>query len=78
MRAEKKQVTSKALLAALALLTIVHTIEGGQAGKSPVKVFILAGQSNMEGQGKIKIDTKRNRKREFGIFSQRPRNGRAI
>lgn len=60
MRVKKKQVTSKALLAALVLLTIVHTIEGGQAGKSPVKVFILAGQSNMEGQGKIKIDAKRN------------------
>jgi len=25
-------------------------------GKGPVKVFILAGQSNMEGQGKIKMD----------------------
>ncbi|MEI7900604.1 MAG: sialate O-acetylesterase [bacterium] len=30
----------------------------GQAGKSPVKVFILAGQSNMEGQGAVKITPK--------------------
>jgi len=30
----------------------------GQAGKSPVKVFILAGQSNMEGQGIINGDKK--------------------
>jgi alpha-galactosidase len=27
-----------------------------QGGKSPIKVFILAGQSNMEGQGKIEGD----------------------
>jgi len=29
-----------------------------QAGKSPVKVFILAGQSNMEGQGVVDLDGK--------------------
>jgi len=29
-----------------------------QAGKSPVKVFILAGQSNMEGQGVADLDGK--------------------
>ena len=33
---------------------------GGQAGKSPVKVFILAGQSNMEGQGVIAAGLNRN------------------
>ncbi len=27
-----------------------------QAGKSPIKVFILAGQSNMEGQGVVSMD----------------------
>jgi alpha-galactosidase len=31
-----------------------------QGGEKPVKVFILAGQSNMEGQGFIKADPKRN------------------
>ncbi len=29
-----------------------------QAGKSPLKVFILAGQSNMEGQGVVDLDGK--------------------
>lgn len=28
--------------------------------KSPLKVFILAGQSNMEGQGKVAMNSKRN------------------
>ena len=31
-----------------------------RAAEKPVKVFILAGQSNMEGQGFIKADPKRN------------------
>jgi len=31
-----------------------------QPGKSPVKVFILAGQSNMEGHGKVEGDPNRN------------------
>ncbi|OHB82415.1 MAG: hypothetical protein A2Z38_01165 [Planctomycetes bacterium RBG_19FT_COMBO_48_8] len=30
-----------------------------QAGKSPIKVFILAGQSNMEGQGVVSMDHRR-------------------
>jgi formylglycine-generating enzyme required for sulfatase activity len=34
-------------------VTILGQAWGAQAGKSPVKVFILAGQSNMEGQGAI-------------------------
>lgn len=33
-----------------------HATEAGQAGKSPVKVFVLAGQSNMEGQGVVDMD----------------------
>ncbi len=31
-----------------------------EKGKSPVKVFVLAGQSNMEGHGIIAADPKRN------------------
>ena len=31
-----------------------------KVGKSPLKVFILAGQSNMEGQGVIKMNPQRN------------------
>jgi len=60
MRVEKKLITSKALLVAFVVLTLVRAVGAGQAGKSPVKVFILAGQSNMEGQGKIKMDVRRN------------------
>jgi len=44
----------KRLLALGVGLGFVASAFAGQAGKSPVKVFILAGQSNMEGQGIIK------------------------
>lgn len=44
-----------AALAALALPVLAQPVAPSgpakQAGKSPVKVFILAGQSNMQGQG---------------------------
>jgi len=48
------------LFVTLVGLIYLQIVQADQAGKSPVKVFILAGQSNMEGQGKIKIDTNRN------------------
>jgi hypothetical protein len=38
-------------LAALAVSYITGPAWARQPGKSPVKVFILAGQSNMKGQG---------------------------
>jgi len=38
---------------ALSLALPLGTTLGGQTGKSPVKVFILVGQSNMEGKGSI-------------------------
>lgn len=60
MRFAKKQVTCLAFLAAAAALALAPAALAGQAGKSPVKVFILAGQSNMEGQGTIKADAKKN------------------
>jgi hypothetical protein len=43
------------ILAALTLLTTAHAAE-----KKPVKVYILAGQSNMEGHGVVAADPKRN------------------
>jgi alpha-galactosidase len=49
-----------AVLAAILALTFASPLQSGQAGKSPVKVFILAGQSNMEGQGAIQADPKKN------------------
>jgi alpha-galactosidase len=33
---------------------LARTAQAQQGGKSPVQVFILAGQSNMEGHGEIK------------------------
>jgi alpha-galactosidase len=53
MRVAEKSVYRSALLAALAALILAGPAWAGQSGKSPVKVFILAGQSNMEGQGFI-------------------------
>jgi len=65
----RKQIVGAVLFAATALAALSHPILAQQAdpskppkqaGKGPVKVFILAGQSNMEGQGIIKMDPKRN------------------
>ena len=47
-------------LTAIVVLLSATPATGGQAKKGPVKVFILAGQSNMEGQGKIAADPKSN------------------
>jgi len=60
MKVAGKYMRRNVLFTALTIMLLVQTVQAGQAGKSPVKVFILAGQSNMEGQGIIKIDTKRN------------------
>jgi alpha-galactosidase len=51
---------NKKLVSVLILLVLTRWANAGQAGESPVKVFILAGQSNMEGHGIIRIDPKRN------------------
>ncbi|MCY3022285.1 MAG: sialate O-acetylesterase [Planctomycetota bacterium] len=42
----------------LVILVLSRTAPAGQAGKSPVKVFVLAGQSNMEGQAVVDLDGK--------------------
>jgi hypothetical protein len=51
-----------AFLATFASSTLAQTAASGktlkQAGKSPVKVFILAGQSNMEGQAVVDLEGK--------------------
>ncbi len=52
--------TGKTVLRALIFMAIVQSANAGQAGKSPLKVFILAGQSNMQGQGIIRMDPRRN------------------
>ena len=43
-----------AALVALLVASPLAPARAGQAGKGPVKVFILAGQSNMEGAGAIR------------------------
>jgi len=55
-----RKVACVAACAGLVLSAWVRPASGARALKSPVKVFILAGQSNMEGQGKIKADPRRN------------------
>ena len=52
----KKWLAGTAVLAAILALTLTSPLQSGQAGKGPVKVFILAGQSNMEGQGAIQAE----------------------
>jgi len=56
----KKWLAGTAVLAAFLALMFTSPLQSGQAGKGPVKVFILAGQSNMEGQGAIQADPKKN------------------
>ncbi len=52
----KLSTSTVAFLSALAILTLAEHARAAQAGKSPLKVFILAGQSNMEGQGVVDMD----------------------
>ncbi len=48
------------LLALVLALLVAHPARAEQAGTSPVKVFILAGQSNMQGAGAIHGNVERN------------------
>jgi len=52
MMREMNRWTTWAILTAVAVLISAHAAQAGQPGKSPVKVFILAGQSNMEGKAR--------------------------
>jgi len=56
MRVQARFVNATVLLAFLAALMLAGPARAGRAGKGPVKVFILAGQSNMEGQGVVDLD----------------------
>ena len=58
---------SKRWIAGIVVLAVMAGTAGStvagpadKVGKSPLKVFILAGQSNMEGQGVIKMNPQRN------------------
>jgi len=53
MRTLSNTIGRIALLLGLSLAALASTSRADQPGKSPVKVFILVGQSNMQGKGKI-------------------------
>ena len=61
--------TAKAIVGAVVVMSLVaNAVMAQQAGtgkpqekfKGPIKVFILAGQSNMEGQGVVSLDGERD------------------
>ena len=54
---EKKAVTLF-LLASLGALTTAYPVSAAPPKNGPIKVFILAGQSNMEGQAVADLDGK--------------------
>ena len=49
----KKQIVS--VLVLQSLLVLASALAARQPGTSPIKVFILAGQSNMEGQAVVEL-----------------------
>jgi len=65
----------------MATITVAATVllasvaRADQAKKAPLQVFVLAGQSNMEGQGKIASNPKRTAAKERWStwFTTRPR-----
>ena len=60
MTLNKHRAAATVLLIVMIVISYGRTALARKPAKSPLKVFILAGQSNMEGQGKIAIDPKRN------------------
>ena len=59
MRFEKRTVTCTAMFSVMVMLLLAVPAWASHAKKGPVKVFILAGQSNMEGQGVVTMDDPR-------------------
>jgi len=53
MRVQKRLISYRALLAILTVLILTGSARADRPGNGPLKVFILAGQSNMEGHGVI-------------------------
>jgi len=58
MTEARTRLSMPTVLIPLALLLPAVPVEAKQPGKGPVKVFILAGQSNMEGFGTVEGDRK--------------------
>ena len=55
---KKGAIMHRLALVCVVIATCFASGQAAQPGKSPVKVFILAGQSNMEGAGQVKINPK--------------------
>ena len=60
MRSCGQRINAILCMTAVVVLLFVTPALADQAKKGPLKVFILAGQSNMEGQGKIACDLTKN------------------
>ncbi len=60
MRFAKRTVTCTAMFSVIAMLLLAGPARAGHAKKGALKVFILAGQSNMEGQGVVSMDDPHN------------------
>ena len=60
MKFSKRTVTRNAIFSLLAMLILAGPAWAGKAKKGSLKVFILAGQSNMEGQGVVSMDDAHN------------------
>jgi hypothetical protein len=56
MKLTHKMTASSAIFSAMATLLMAGPAWAGHAKQGPIKVFILAGQSNMEGQGVVSMD----------------------
>lgn len=53
MRVNTKRMGTRLFLAVVGVLVLTPAVGAGQPVKGPVKVFILAGQSNMDGQANV-------------------------
>ncbi len=59
MKNTKSVIVGFGMLVAYAVVALPSFVSSAESGKGPVKVFILAGQSNMEGQGIIEFNERR-------------------
>ena len=60
MKFENRTIACNAMFSVIAILLLAGPAWAGHAKKGSLKVFILAGQSNMEGQGVVSMDDPHN------------------
>jgi hypothetical protein len=76
MTTTMKRMLSLAALAAVGAAAAAQAAGAKQAGKGPVKVFILAGQSNMEGAGAIKGNPRNGGKGSLEHLAKDPKTAK--